>query len=68
MLLTATSLGIGSCRIGEILDRQTGVKKLLQADNDRGDLMAIISLGYTLCENAAKTTQKPLSECMLSYK
>lgn len=42
MLLTATSLGIGSCRIGEILDRQTGVKKLLQADTDRYGPMAII--------------------------
>lgn len=68
MLLAATSLGIGSCWIGEILDRQTEVKELLQVDNDRYDLMAIISLGYPLCENPAKTPRKPLSECVLSYK
>ena len=68
MLLTATSLGIGSCWIGEILDRQTEVKELLQVDNDRYDLMAIISLGYPLRESNARTPRKPLSECVLSYK
>ncbi len=68
MLLTATSLGIGSCWIGEILDRQTEVKELLQVDKDRYDLMAIISLGYPLRKNAARTQRKPLSECVLAYK
>lgn len=68
MLLTATSLGIGSCWIGEILDRQAEVKELLQVDNDRYDLMAIISLGYPLRPNATRTPRKPLSECVLSCK
>lgn len=68
MLLTATSLGIGSCWIGEILNRQTEVKDLLQVDNDRYDLMAIISLGYPLRESKTKTPRKPLSECVISYK
>ncbi len=68
MLLTATSLGIGSCWIGEILDRQIEVKELLQVDKDRYDLMAIISLGYPLRKNSARTQRKPLSECMLGYK
>ncbi len=68
MLLTATSLGIGSCWIGEILERQTEVKELLQIDKDRYDLMAIISLGYPLRESNARTPRKPLSECVLSYK
>lgn len=68
MLLTSTSLGIGSCWIGEILDRQTEVKELLQVDNDRYDLMAIISLGYPLRTSATRTPRKPLSECVIAYK
>ncbi len=68
MLLTATSLGVGSCWIGEILDRQIEVKELLQVDKDRYDLMAIISLGYPLRKSAARTQRKPLSECVLAYK
>lgn len=68
MLLTATSLGIGSCWIGEILDRQTEVKELLRVDNDRYDLMAIISLGYPLRTSATRTPRKPLSECVIAYK
>lgn len=68
MLLTATSLGIGSCWIGEILDRQIEVKELLQVDNDRYDLMAIVSLGYPLRPNTVRTPRKPLSECVLAYK
>ncbi len=68
MLLTATLLGIGSCWIDEILDRQTEVKELLQVDNDRYDLMAIISLGYPLRTSATRTPRKPLSECVIAYK
>ncbi len=68
MLLTATSLGIGSCWISEILDRQTEVKELLQVDNDRYDLMAIISLGYPLRTSASRAPRKPLSECVIAYK
>ena len=68
MLLTATALGIGSCWIGEILNRQDEVKELLQVDKDRYDLMAIVSLGYPLRESKTKTSRKPLSECVISYK
>ncbi len=68
MLLTATSFGIGSCWIGEILDRQFEVKELLQVDQFRYDLMAVISLGYPLRESNIKTPRKPLSECVLAYK
>ena len=68
MLLAASSLGIGSCWIGEILERQTEVKELLQIDKDRYDLMAIISLGYPLRESNARTPRKPLSECVIAYK
>ena len=68
MLLTATSLGIGSCWIGEILDRQSEVKDLLQVEQPRYDLMAIVSLGYPFREPKTKTPRKPLSECVLGYK
>ncbi len=68
MLLTAAALGVGSCWIGEILDRQDEVKALLQIDRARYDLMAIISLGYPMRESANKTARKPLSECVLAYK
>ncbi len=68
MLLTATSLGIGSCWIGEILDKQAEVKELLQVDQARYDLQAIISLGYPLRENGTKVSRKPLSEVVLGYK
>ncbi len=68
MLLAATSLGIGSCWIGEILDNQTEVKTLLGVDQSRYDLMAIISLGYPLRESKTKTPRKPLSGCVFAYK
>ena len=68
MLLTATSLGIGSCWIGEILERQTELKDMLQIDRSCYDLMAVISLGYPLREIKTKTPRKPLSECVLAYK
>ncbi len=68
MLLAAMSLGIGSCWIGEILNRQSEVKELLQVDNVRYDLMAIISLGYPLREIQPNTPCKPLSECILFRK
>ena len=61
LLLTAISLGIGSCWIGEMLDRQFEVKDLLQVNKDRYDLMAIVSrLSFT----KFKTPRKPLSECV----
>ena len=68
MLLTATSLGIGSCWIGEILDKQTEVKELLQVEQSRYDLMAIVSLGYPLRKTNHRTPRRPLSECVLGYK
>ena len=68
MLLTATSLGIGSCWIGEILGRQTEVKELLQVDNSCYDLMSVVALGYPLRANNARAPRKPLAECIISYK
>jgi nitroreductase len=50
MLLQATKLGIGTCWIGEILNRDIFVKKLLNIDNSL-DLMAVVALGYPAEEN-----------------
>lgn len=45
MLLACTAAGLGACWIGEILNRDAFVKKLLSVDN-RLDLMAVLCLGY----------------------
>ncbi len=47
MMLTAHSLGIGSCWIGEILPKGETVKEILQITKDSLELMAIITLGYS---------------------
>lgn len=46
IMLTAHSLGIGSCWIGEILSRADVVKNILEIENDNIELMGIITLGY----------------------
>lgn len=46
IMLAAYSLGIGSCWIGEILPNGTKVKSILNIDNDKLELMGIITLGY----------------------
>ena len=44
MLLQAAALGIGSCWIGEILNRADGVNSLLEIDAEKYELMAVIAL------------------------
>lgn len=63
MLLQATELGIGTCWIGEILNRDIFVKKTLNIDN-RYDLMAVITLGYS-DESQNALPKKQLSDCVL---
>ena len=58
MLLAATSLGIGSCRIGEILDRQTEVKELLQVDKDRADVFGQYMREKRRADGYEKTVQE----------
>lgn len=64
ILLQATELGIGACWIGEILNRDIFVKKILNLDN-RYDLMAVITLGYPN-EIKRGLTKKQLSDCILN--
>lgn len=49
ILLCAHSLGIGSCWIGEILEKSNQVIKLVKLE-ERYELMAVIVLGYSLKE------------------
>lgn len=46
IMLTAHSLGIGSCWIGEILPKADEVKNILEIENDNIELMGVITLGY----------------------
>lgn len=46
MLLVAHSLGLGTCWLGEILNKRVEVEKYLGVDSDC-ELMAVIALGYS---------------------
>lgn len=46
IMLCAHSLGIGSCWIGQILEKSDQLTKLLKLDKNKNELMAIITLGY----------------------
>lgn len=45
MLLAAYETGIGSCWIGELLEKSGEINRLLEVD-DSFELMAVVSLGY----------------------
>ena len=63
MLLQATAYGLGSCWIGEILNKEQQVKELLDLDADL-ELMAIITLGYPR-NNTPSPRKKSLSDCVI---
>ena len=46
MLLEAYEAGLGTCWLGEILNRRKEVEKYLETDSDY-ELMAVITLGYS---------------------
>ena len=46
ILLTAHSLGLGTCWIGEILKMGEKIKNILDIHNDQVELMAAITIGY----------------------
>lgn len=64
MLLEITELNLGACWIGEILNRDAEVKKLLGIDN-RYDLMAVLSIGNPAPGKEQKTARRPLEDLML---
>ena len=45
ILLTAHEMGIGSCWIGDLLEKADDINKLLEVD-DSLELMSVVSLGY----------------------
>jgi nitroreductase len=57
MLLAASSLGIGSVWLGEILNRKSEVNSLLGID-PRYELMAVIALGYP--DESPKSSRKEI--------
>ena len=67
MLLQAQEFGIGSCWIGEILNRDGFVKQLLGLDH-RLDLMAVIAFGYPDRVQEPRARKKSLSECLIDKK
>jgi nitroreductase len=60
MCLEAHSLGLGTCWMGEILNRKKEVHKYLDLDEDL-ELMAVVTLGYPN-EDITKGCRKPLRE------
>ncbi|MBN2120023.1 MAG: nitroreductase [Candidatus Omnitrophica bacterium] len=46
MLLSAWELGLGTCWLGEILNKKEDVRKYLKIDSDC-ELMAVVTLGYS---------------------
>lgn len=63
MLLEATSLGLGCCWLGEILNKKEGVSKFLGLDEDI-ELMAVITVGYPR-KLKKKGSRKPLDELII---
>ncbi len=67
ILLAAHSLGIGACWIGEILEQESLIKDIISFDNEKYELMAIITLGYP--EKSAAVPQKiPLESKIFFWK
>lgn len=59
MLLFAQDMGLGTCWLGEILNRREEVQKYLKTDSDY-ELMAVITLGYS-DEQVTKGCRKNLN-------
>ncbi len=62
MLLYAHSLGIGSCWMGEILNKKEELRKSLELP-DQYELMAVITLGEP--SESPKSSRRTLSELIL---
>jgi nitroreductase len=60
MLLVAYSLGLGTCWLGEILNKKEELAKYLNLDDDL-EIMAVVTLGYP-DEDKPKACRKPLKE------
>jgi nitroreductase len=61
MLLAAHIHGLGTCWLGEILNKKEKVNAILNAPADRFELMAVIAMGYPT-EQVIKRKRAPLGE------
>ena len=66
MLLEAHSLGLGTCWMGEILNRKEELKDFLQLDEDL-EIMAVIAVGYP-AEKIKGPGRKSLSSLKIQVK
>ena len=67
ILLTSNNLGLGSCWIGEILNKKDNIKKLLCVEKQY-ELMAIITIGYKdLTVNPHVRKRKNINEFILDW-
>ena len=57
MLLQAYCLGIGSCWLGEILNKKNEVREALRVKSDY-ELMAVISFGYAKKQSGKGSRKK----------
>jgi nitroreductase len=64
MLLEAHNLGLGSCWIGEVLNRKEKVEEFLGVPENL-ELMAFITLGYP--SEAPKSSRKNLEEILIKF-
>ncbi|KPK42996.1 MAG: hypothetical protein AMJ78_00025 [Omnitrophica WOR_2 bacterium SM23_29] len=60
MCLEAYSIGLGTCWLGEILNRKQDVAKYLGLDENL-ELMAVVTLGYS-DEDITESCRKPLNK------
>jgi len=65
MLLCAYSLGIGTCWLGEILNRKEEVNLLLEVPQET-ELVAVIAIGYP--DEKPTTTRKKLDELIIGRR
>lgn len=63
LLLMAHSLGIGSCWLGEILNKKDNVRLSLKIEEDN-ELMAVVAMGYS-DEQVTKGCRKNLKQLIL---
>lgn len=63
MLLQAYELGLGTCWLGEILNRRKEAEKFLQVDSDY-ELITVVSLGYSE-EKVSKGCRKRLASFVI---
>lgn len=64
MLLTVTDLGLGSCWIGEMLNRDLYVREILKLGRNL-DLMAVLTIGYP-CGETKQPQKKELENCIIN--